>query len=132
MSLSKKSKTIITVLFIGAVVTLFAVTKIIYAPHEKTEDLEAVYKGKGSDFISSIGTDTTLTAGIIIEISGEVTSLEDSAATINGNIFCQFSNQKITLKTGEIALVKGRFIGYDDLMEEVKLDKCILKKYTND
>ncbi len=128
MSLSKKSKTILTGVFIGVIVVLFGITKIVYAPHEKTEDIEAVYKGKASDFISNIGTDSTITAGIIIELSGEVTTIEDSTATINNNIFCQFSGLKNTFKVGENILVKGRFIGYDDLMEEVKLDNCILKK----
>jgi len=59
---------------------------------------------------------------------GDVTNVSDSTAVVNGNVFCQFSGEKITFKVGESVTIKGRFIGYDDLMEEVKMDKCILKK----
>jgi hypothetical protein len=107
---------------------LFTVAKIMYAPHEKTEDIESAFSGQASDFISKIGTDSTLVAGMTIEISGVLTAVGDSTASLNNNIFCQFSGEKNKLKVGENVLVKGRFIGYDDLMEEVKLDKCILKK----
>lgn len=128
MSWSKKSKAILIALFASAIVALFIVTKIMYAPHEKTADVEAVFKGQASDFINDITTDTTLTAGITVELIGEVSDVADSTAVINGNVFCQFSGEKITFKAGEKITVKGRFIGYDDLMEEVKMDKCILKK----
>ena len=128
MSLSKKSKLILTVIFIVSIVLLFIVTKIIYAPHEKTADVESAYKGKASDFITSINIDTTITAGIVIELSGRVTSVLDSTITIDNNIFCQFSNQPIPINLGENVLVKGRYIGFDDIMGEVKLDNCILKK----
>jgi DNA/RNA endonuclease YhcR with UshA esterase domain len=128
MSWSKKSKYIIITFFVGGIVGLFVVTKIMYAPHEKTEDTEAFFKGKAANFITNINTDTTLTAGITVELLGEVTNVKDSTAVINNNIFCQFSGKKITFKTGDSITVKGRFIGYDDLMEEVKMDKCIQKK----
>ena len=128
MSLSKKSKLILTVIFIVSIVLLFIVTKIIYAPHEKTADVESAYKGKASDFITSINIDTTITAGIVIELSGRVTSVLDSTITIDNNIFCQFSNQPTLINLGENVLVKGRYIGFDDIMGEVKLDNCILKK----
>lgn len=128
MSLSKKSKTILTAIFVGIIIVLFTITKVMYAPHEKTVDIESIYTGKASDFISNIGTDSTIIAGITIELSGDVTSIVDSTATLNNNIFCQFSDFQESLKVGESINVKGRFIGYDDLMEEVKLDNCILKK----
>lgn len=128
MILSKKSKLILTVIFIVSIVLLFIVTKIVYAPHEKTADVESVYKGKASDFITNMNIDTTITAGIVIELSGRVTSVLDSTITIDNNIFCQFSNQPTLINLGENVLVKGRYIGFDDIMGEVKLDNCILKK----
>ena len=128
MSLSKKSKLILTVIFIGFVVLLFIVTKIVYAPHTKTADVESLYKGKASDFITSINIDTKIIEGVVVELSGKVTSVLDSTITINNNVFCQFSIQLPPINLGESVLVKGRYIGFDDLMGEVKLDKCILKK----
>jgi len=128
MSLSKRNKSILTTTFIVSVFLLFMITKILYAPHKKTIDIEASYKGNAAEFITDLGSDTTIKIGVIIEILGEVTLLVDSAVTINNRIFCQFSNQKPSFKIGDTLVVKGRYIGYDDLMEEVKLDNCILKQ----
>ena len=128
MSLSKKSKLILTVIFIGFIILLFIFTKIVYAPHTKTADVESIYKGKASDFITNINIDTTIIEGVVVELSGKVTSVLDSTITIDSTVFCQFSIQPPQINLGESVLVKGRYIGFDDLMEEVKLDNCILKK----
>jgi hypothetical protein len=63
-----------------------------------------------------------------IAISGQVSEINETTITIDDKVFCQFS-KKISQK--EISLnskitVKGRFIGYDDLLEQVKLGQCII------
>lgn len=61
-----------------------------------------------------------------IEVSGSVSDKNPQNITIEGKVFCQFSNEIQTdLKTDQIK-IKGRFIGYDDLLEQVKLDQCII------
>lgn len=59
-----------------------------------------------------------------VAISGEVTAVKDSTITLNERVNCQFqtlSNSKI----GDKVTLKGRVTGYDDLLEELKLDKCV-------
>jgi len=128
MNWSKRSNFILVVFFVGVMFAFFVISNVLYAPHKKTKDVEAFFKGNTANFIISIKTDSTLVAGIIIELSGKVTNVGGTNAVVNGNVFCQFSDEKISLEDGEYVIVKGRFIGYDDLMEEVKMDKCILKK----
>lgn len=62
-----------------------------------------------------------------IEISGLVTNLSSNNLTINNQIFCLFPNtiQKPPSTNSQIK-IKGRFIGYDDLLEEIKLDQCTI------
>ncbi|TWO31875.1 hypothetical protein E1J38_010840 [Seonamhaeicola sediminis] len=62
-----------------------------------------------------------------IEVSGVITELDKSNLVLNEKVFCQFQNlnnknisKSITIK------IKGRFIGYDELLEEVKLDQCVI------
>ena len=59
-----------------------------------------------------------------IEVSGTISELNETDLTLDGSIFCQF-NSKIKINTKDVS-IKGRFIGYDDLLEEIKLDQCIL------
>ncbi|OEK07713.1 hypothetical protein A8C32_16805 [Flavivirga aquatica] len=65
-----------------------------------------------------------------IEISGIISELNANDLTIDDDVFCQFKNpinQLLKVKT-KIS-IKGRLIGYDDLLEVVKLDQChILEK----
>jgi hypothetical protein len=58
-----------------------------------------------------------------IEISGKVTALENSLVTLNGKISCLLkTNEKVVLNTSIV--IKGRVTGFDDLLEELKLDQC--------
>ena len=57
-----------------------------------------------------------------IEVLGTITELNNHDLTLDNKVFCQF-NSKIKVETDTIK-VKGRFIGYDNLLEEVKLDQC--------
>ncbi|UAB82393.1 hypothetical protein INR76_06435 [Marixanthomonas sp. SCSIO 43207] len=64
----------------------------------------------------------------IIEISGLVSEINRTEITIENKVFCQFMDeivQKEVLRNSKI-IIKGRFIGYDDLLEQVKLDQCII------
>ncbi|MFC4723048.1 hypothetical protein ACFO5O_12000 [Geojedonia litorea] len=57
-----------------------------------------------------------------ILIQGTITELNETNLVLNHHIFCQF-DKKITTKD-TVAKIKGRFIGYDNLLEELKLDQC--------
>lgn len=57
-----------------------------------------------------------------IEVEGNITELNEYDLTLNDKIFCQFSS-KIKVENNKIR-VKGRFIGYDNLLEQIKLDQC--------
>ncbi|MDX8553537.1 hypothetical protein MK851_07870 [Tenacibaculum sp. 1B UA] len=52
-----------------------------------------------------------------------MTSIDDNGFTLNDNTFCQLENteevSKITL--GKTLEIKARMIGYDDLLEQLKL-----------
>ncbi|RIA08345.1 putative nucleic acid binding protein [Flavobacteriaceae bacterium MAR_2010_72] len=57
-----------------------------------------------------------------IVINGIITEQNENDLILNPNIFCQFE-QKITTND-TVVQIKGRVIGYDDLLEEIKLDQC--------
>ena len=65
-----------------------------------------------------------------IEVNGSLTNFGSSNLTLDDKVFCQFSNKiKQTLSINTQIKIKGRFIGYDDLLEEIKLDQCTIINY---
>ena len=64
-----------------------------------------------------------------IEVYGKISSLDSSTNTIvlDDKLTAVFTDKipTNTLKLSAIK-IKGRFIGYDDLLEELKMDQCVL------
>ncbi len=61
-----------------------------------------------------------------IEISGTLTELNAQDLTIDDKVFCQLSKEAGKLELNSKIKVKGRVIGYDELLEQVKLDQCAI------
>ncbi len=62
-----------------------------------------------------------------VAILGEVSDSSDKEITLNSSVFCQLIDSlKEPLKMDSQIKIKGRVIGYDDLLEQVKLDQCII------
>jgi len=60
-----------------------------------------------------------------VAVSGTVTSVENGQVILDEKLNCVFlSTEKVTLKNGDKVTVKGRVVGYDDLLGEIKLDQC--------
>lgn len=61
-----------------------------------------------------------------IEVRGKVSEKNSQNITIDDKVFCQFSSKIQTVPNTNLITIKGRFIGYDDLLEQVKIDQCII------
>ena len=62
-----------------------------------------------------------------IVVSGIISEINKNDVTLDDKVFCQFTNiQNQSLKINDNTKIKGRFIGYDDLLEQVKLDQCFV------
>ncbi len=78
-----------------------------------------------NEFISNVTESEKKYLNKTIVITGEVTNSNDNEITLNSSVFCQLKEGlKVALKVEEKIKVKGRVIGYDDLLELVKLDQC--------
>ncbi len=64
-----------------------------------------------------------------VEISGFITESNINDLTLDDKVFCQFEdNIYKSFKINSKLKIKGRCIGYDDLLEQVKLDQCSIIK----
>jgi len=64
-----------------------------------------------------------------IEVSGKISSidLETKSIVIDEKLFTTFADTipKIS-EVNSVIKIKGRFVGYDGLLEEMKMDQCII------
>lgn len=103
----------------------------IYQDHRDIESEIAEFSIVSSD-ISKLFSEKTITAekkflNKTIEVSGLISEINTSDITIDDKVFCQFSNNiKTSLSENDKIKIKGRVIGYDDLLEQVKLDQCTI------
>ena len=63
-----------------------------------------------------------------VVISGLITSVKDKEVIIDEVVVCSFTTADTSLKEGQAVNIKGRVIGYDDLMGGVNMDQCSINK----
>ncbi|WP_299681615.1 hypothetical protein [uncultured Tenacibaculum sp.] len=127
MNWLKKNKLLIGISFF--ILIVFLGYKYTYKPHKTIENLTSIYTGNSIEFLQKASLDFKQWNTKIIKISGQVTAIDTKGITLDNQIFCQLKNvEKLSiLNLNQKITIKGRVVGYDDLLEELKLNQCILK-----
>ena len=115
----------ISILIIGIVAYYY-----IYQPHRNISEENADFSLSAVElqetFSKDIVTAETLYLDKTLIVSGYISEISGTDITIDDTVFCLWNHTKTTsLTVGNTITVKGRCIGYDDLLELVKLDQCI-------
>jgi len=121
-----KNKLLIGILILTLVG--FSTYKYVYKPHKVIEELTTEFTGNSLVFITKVKEDFNLWNTKIVELEGEITFIGAKGITLNNQIYCQFKkmNQLSLIKEKQTIKIKGRVIGYDDLLDELKLEQCII------
>ncbi len=129
MSLLKKSKFLLSFLVIVFIVGV-TTYRILYKPHISIEEQSAIFTGTSDDLLAKISKNAIKWEGAVVKISGKVTSKDKSGLMLNAAIYCQLIRPDLLfhIPENQSIQVKGRVIGYDDLLEELKLDKATIIK----
>ena len=130
--MSKKVK-IIGVLFVIALIIGFSVFNYVFHGGERdlaTEEAAFTVTSKNiiAEFAANVSAATKKYSDKAIAVSGIVTAVTDSIVTIDNTIICNFKSPDTTIKNEQAITVKGRLVGFDDLMGELKLDQCSINK----
>ena len=59
-----------------------------------------------------------------IAITGIVTNANGKEVILDNSIICNLKEVDATIQKDQKVTLKGRLVGYDDLMGEIKLDQC--------
>lgn len=135
-------KNVLIGLLVVFLIFLVAVVYIYNKPHRDVVDEKATYsltlEQIQNEFSENEAEASKKYFNQVVELSGKLTSLNDGGngrydfvITSNGKVangeIVQISPDQKELIEKEV-LVKGLFIGYDDLLEEIQLSECTLKE----
>ncbi len=76
------------------------------------------------EFDSNIDKSNTKYLEKAIAIKGTVSQINPKQIIIDNTIVCDLKESDPSIKKGQLLTLKGRVVGYDDLMGELKLDQC--------
>ncbi len=100
----------------------------IYKPHKSIQDREIKFSGTPVILIKEVNKDFTKWQDKAVQLTGKITSIDNLGFTLEDVVYCQtntgtkLSQQKLN----KTITIIGRVIGYDDLLEELKLDQTII------
>jgi len=96
-----------------------------YKKEVPVSEKTAVFSGEISDFINA-----NIAENSVIILKASVTAVRDKELELGSEISVQYlesENQSFRdVEKGDLILLKGIYLGYDDLFEEYKLINCIL------
>ena len=126
MSLLKKYKLaliIVCLLLLGG----FALTSYVYQNEEPMSNKSISFKGNVSGFIKA-----SLNERSVVVLKARVTSVRLGGVQLERVVSIQYNeNENLNfenINVGDIIVIKGGYLGYDDLFEEYKLINCIILK----
>lgn len=119
------------IVLLGILLIIVLVYSYVYQDHRDIEKEKAEFTMDADiiikEFFMNSQVNETKYLNKTIEVKGIVTNQSEKSISLNDNIFCQFSELVPSkLKTNIEISIKGRFIGYDDLLEELKFDQCMV------
>lgn len=117
------------VFLLVALIGYFSYQYILTAGARKIDTEHAEYKLSATAIFDEFYADTQKAnakyLNKAVEISGKVTSIEKNLVIVDSIVACQLQSISY-LKVESQVTIKGRITGYDDLLEELKLDQCYI------
>lgn len=129
MSLLKRNRVLFGIIVIVLLaMALWASYQYVFSAPETTKQITETFKGEAKEFSYLVTENSTQWTGKVIQLTGTVTEINDAGILLNETIYCQFENeahiQHIT--KNQRLVIKGKFVGFDELLMEIKLNQCII------
>lgn len=130
----KKIKTRIVVMLIVIIsaTIYFGYNYIIYGGERdlatETVDFAISSQDISAEFSTNIDASNKKYLEKAVEITGTITSINRTEVILNNNIICNLKQSETLYEIGKMVVVKGRIVGFDDLLGDLKLDHCYIIK----
>jgi len=120
---------------VGLFLTIIALYFYMYQSHRNIASENAAFETSVSEllqrFINTTDSSTAIYANQTISIYGNVTALDlkQGIITLDDKLIALTTKVEIDkIKKDDLVKLKGRFIGYDELFEELRMDQCIVEE----
>ncbi|MEJ6792863.1 MAG: hypothetical protein QNK89_09095, partial [Lacinutrix sp.] len=128
-SINMKKKYLILLLLVATIGII--VYNYVYQNHRDISSESADFSSTSTillnKFLNDSQTAETKYLNKTIKITGQVSEINTTDVTLDDAIFCSLLNKENKqFKLNQTVTIKGRCIGYDDLLEQIKLDQCTL------
>lgn len=128
----KKNKILLILIFL--LIGGYVIYSYIYQNHRDIASEKGSYSVNAIDIFSEFKTDekkaTAKYLDKTVEVSGKISNidLKENTIVLDDKLFAVFKDKvSENFKPLSVVKIKGRFIGYDDLLEELKMDQCIIE-----
>lgn len=91
---------------------------------EETADYTITSKEIAEEFTTNIASANKKYLEKAVAIEGIVTNKIENEIILDNGVVCILKDKNNAIKVNQTITLKGRVVGYDDLMEEIKLDQC--------
>ena len=125
----------IIIAFASILILAFIVYKYMYKSHRDIATETVSYTASVNEVYTAFQQNDSLANAKYIdktlEIYGKITNidLQSKIITVDEKLSARFTNSiPNTLKLQNTITLKGRVVGYDDLLSEVQMDQCTIKQ----
>jgi hypothetical protein len=126
--MNKKIKIFIFSIAVIGVVAFTGYNYVMYggARNLSTEDTAYTVSSKSiaNEFATNIDMSNKKYLEKAIAIKGTITKITGTEVIIDDSIICNLKESDPSIAKNQVITLKGRVVGYDDLMGELKLDQC--------
>ena len=122
------------IIFIAILIVVAIVGyRYIYKDHRTIKNEPAEYSMTSTEvskeFSNNLKLAETKYLNKTIEVSGSTSEVNSNDITLDDKVFCQFTEAiEASIKENSNLKLKGRVLGYDELLEQLKLDQCTIIK----
>ena len=130
--MKKKFKIIFISLAIFSLVAFWSYNYLMHGGERNLENEDAAFIVSSDqitkEFTTNINQANKKYLEKAIAVQGVVTEIIENQIIIGNSVVCTFEKPTNSIHKNQNITVKGRVVGYDDLMGELKLDQCFINK----
>jgi hypothetical protein len=124
----KKSRIIALSLLLAVVVGVGVFNYVMHGGARDLSQEETDFAVTSKTLAEEFTNNTTVANSKYLEkavaVKGIVTAANANEITLDNGIICTLMKSDKAIKVNQPITIKGRVVGYDDLMGEIKLDQC--------
>lgn len=126
--MNKKFKIILFSIATFGVLAFTGYNYVMYGGARNLSSEETAYtvssKNIANEFSSNVEIANKKYLEKAIAIKGTITKITGTEVIIDNSIICNLKELDPSITKDQVITLKGRVVGYDDLMGELKLDQC--------